>query len=362
MGTVQIVWGRVPENMIDIYDSYNIQSLFDEKRNFNLEFILEGNKEQKSFFIAHEDYGFVKEFFYEQLPVIVNTLFNNRVIDRCVVQNPPKLLLESFKRNFEAIEYVHFEYESIDDGKFFDINTSLNKRILGQEVAIKELLSALYLAKSKISNKPLVVMLYGPEGVGKTETAKIISESIHKNSMFRKQLSMFQTNDSMVYMFGDIENQNSFARDLLLRNSNIILLDEFDKVPSVFYSAFYQLFDEGIFVDRNYEVNMKNTIIICTSNYNSRDEIREFLGGPIYSRFDAIIQYVSLSTEIKERIIKESYKKNLELFSEGDAIIIESANLLEKLIERAASFKNVREIDKFIKLLMAKKCVEKLLG
>ena len=44
-------------------------------------------------------------------------------------------------------------------------------------------------------------------------------------------------------------HQKSFAKDLLARDSNVILLDEFDKANSIFHSAFYQLFDEGIFED-----------------------------------------------------------------------------------------------------------------
>ncbi|WP_332311165.1 AAA family ATPase [Bacillus halotolerans] len=66
------------------------------------------------------------------------------------------------------------------------------------------------------------------------------------------------------------------ARDLLNRSSNVILLDEFDKAPAVFHSAFYQMFDEGILVDKHYVADIsKAIIIICTSNYKSREEIKK---------------------------------------------------------------------------------------
>ncbi len=48
--------------------------------------------------------------------------------------------------------------------------------------------------------------------------------------------------------------------------------------------AFYQLFDEGIFVDKNYCVDMKNTVIICTSNFISEEEARGVLGAPLFAR------------------------------------------------------------------------------
>nr|WP_237730321.1 AAA family ATPase [Bacillus halotolerans] len=53
------------------------------------------------------------------------------------------------------------------------------------------------------------------------------------------------------------------------------MLDEFDKAPAVFHSAFYQMFDEGILVDKHYVADISIAIIICTSNYKSREEIKK---------------------------------------------------------------------------------------
>lgn len=68
--------------------------------------------------------------------------------------------------------------------------------------------------------------------------------------------------------------------------SNIILLDEFDKANPIFHSAFYQLFDEGIYEDQNYKVNLNYAIIACTSNYKTENKIKEQLGIPIFNCFD----------------------------------------------------------------------------
>ena len=92
---------------------------------------------------------------------------------------------------------------------------------------------------------------------------------------------MYQNNESANYLFGGKYNEKSFAKDLIGRDSNVILLDEFDKAYSVFHSAFYQLFDEGIYEDQNYKVDVRHALIICTSNYKSKDEVREKLGNPI---------------------------------------------------------------------------------
>ena len=46
-------------------------------------------------------------------------------------------------------------------------------------------------------------------------------------------------------------------KDLLGRESDVILLDEFDKANPIFHSAFYQLFDDGIYEDTNYYLELK---------------------------------------------------------------------------------------------------------
>ena len=88
----------------------------------------------------------------------------------------------------------------------------------------------------------------------------------------------------------------------MARETNVLLFDEFDKALSIFHSAFYQLFDEGIYEDHNYKVVVNKAIIMCTSNYKTIDEIKEYLGLPIYNHFDSIIKFNDLSGIAKEKI------------------------------------------------------------
>ena len=88
---------------------------------------------------------------------------------------------------------------------------------------------------------------------------------------------------------------------MLDRESGVILIDEFDKANPVFHSAFYQLFDIGVFEDKNYIVELGPSLIICTSNYSTEDEIRKALGDALYSRFDSLIRFDPLSkNEIRQ--------------------------------------------------------------
>ena len=67
--------------------------------------------------------------------------------------------------------------------------------------------------------------------------------------LLRIQFSMMQTEEAFNYVFGAEHSKSSFARDMVGRESNVILIDEFDKVNPAFYNAFYELFDEGRYVD-----------------------------------------------------------------------------------------------------------------
>ena len=81
----------------------------------------------------------------------------------------------------------------------------------------------------------VVLLFYGNSGIGKTETAQFLTEKIG-GQILRKQFSM---NLQIIYLAESI-TKKSFAKDLIGRDSNVILLDEFDKPYSVFHSAFYQ--------------------------------------------------------------------------------------------------------------------------
>lgn len=106
---------------------------------------------------------------------------------------------------------------------------------------------------------------------------------------------MMQTNEAYNYVFGAEHSKGSFAKDLMSRETNVILIDEFDKVNTIFYNAFYELFDEGKYVDSN--------------NFRSEEEIKQVLGPAMYSRIGCCIEYKDLTKEQKCIIIEKCYNK-----------------------------------------------------
>ena len=193
------------------------------------------------------------------------------------IQNPPLHLSEQLYRAYgdkKIIEEVRQEYNGLTENILKLIYNDYDKRIIGQEKVKNHLLKTIYPVLNNKQKKPVVLMFYGSSGVGKTETAQYLSEVL-AGKLFRKQFSMYQNNQFATFLFGGSYNEKSFAKDLLDRESNVILLDEFDKANQTFHSAFYQLFDKGIFEDQNYRVHLDSAIIICTSNYISEEEIKK---------------------------------------------------------------------------------------
>ncbi len=124
------------------------------------------------------------------------------------------------------------------------------------------------------------------------------------------------------------------------------MLHEFDKANPVFHSAFYQLFDEGVYEDQNYKVNLDYAIIICTSNYKTESEIKEQLGTPIFNRFDAVIHFEDLSDEAKEKIARNFIQETIEKYKE-DTIKMDE-NILLRLQKSAIAYSSAREIKHLI--------------
>lgn len=113
---------------------------------------------------------------------------------------------------------------------------------------------------------------------------------------------MMQTQEAYEYLFGAEHSKASFARVLLGRESNAVLIGEFDKINPVLYNAFYQVFDEGVFVDTNYEVDMRGALFILTSNFSNEAQIKEALGPAMFSRISECVAFGDLELECKQDI------------------------------------------------------------
>lgn len=288
--------------------------------------------------VRAEDYGSVLE---HVLSNFVGIITLNHNVGTLYVQNPPKRVKKSLEAYSDTIEYLSSEYIDLKREDLKTIYLNLQDDILGQEKCKKQIMSGLYRMITRESDKPVVLMLYGPSGVGKTETAKSISKSLG-GELLRIQFSMMQSNEAYNYVFGAEHSKGSFARDMMGRESNVILIDEFDKVNPIFYNAFYELFDEGRYVDSNYEVELKNTIFLCTCNFYSENEIKKVLGPAMYSRIGCCIEYMDLTKEQKNIIIENWYEEIIRCLNEDERSHIMGTDILEWFKENADRYDNIR--------------------
>lgn len=308
--------------------------------------------------VYSDEYGTVNE---GHLQNIMN-LLNMYKVHNLYIQNPPRKILKNIEKFIKKdnLNINYYSYDILSTEKITEFRLQSSEKIIGQTNALTDIFTSLISAQKFNENeKPLVLMFYGPSGVGKTETSKILSKCFNpKVDLFIKPFGMYQNPSNINHLYGDKLCDDSFAKELLDRESNIILIDEFDKANDICYSAFYQLFDEGIFIDRNYLVNLKNSIIICTSNYLELDEIRKAVGEPIFYRFDAFIKFDKLDLETKHKIFESKYYECLYKLDINEQKIIQEKNLYETMIKNINIMNNVREMTTNIKYFMSRILLE----
>lgn len=289
--------------------------------------------------VRSDDYGSV-------LPHVLSNFTNivtlNHEIDTLYVQNPPRRVVESLRAGYgDEIEYYESEYPELTRQTLVNIYSALNEDVLGQKECKKQIISGMYRLTTGESAKPVVLMLYGPSGVGKTESAKSISKTLG-GELLRVQFSMMQTQEAYDYVFGAEHSKSSFARDMVGRESNVILIDEFDKVNPLFYNAFYELFDEGRFVDTNYSVNLGQPVFLLTCNFGNEDQIKKVLGPAMFSRIGCCIEYAELSTEQKQQIVERWYHSVIGTLKKDERVYISSTNILDWFVKNAERYDNIR--------------------
>lgn len=289
--------------------------------------------------VRSDDYGSV-------LPHVLSNFTNivtlNHDIGTLYVQNPPRRVIESLRAGYgDEIEYHESVYPELTREILAKLYSKLNEDVLGQEECKRQILSGIYRLTTGSSSKPVVLMLYGPSGVGKTESAKSISKTLG-GELLRVQFSMMQTQEAYDYVFGAEHSKSSFARDMMGRESNVILIDEFDKVNPLFYNAFYELFDEGRYVDTNYSVDLGQAVFLLTCNFGSESEIKKILGPAMFSRIGCCIEYADLSTEQKQAIVERWYQSIIGTLKEDERSFISETNIREWFLKNAERYDNIR--------------------
>ena len=265
--------------------------------------------------LKNDDYHGIVESAHDRLGGLIEDLTEGDA--RIYVHNPPRVLKEYLKeqkrRSIIDLD-IKNEKHNIESNATFFISKiqEIASKIVGQDLAIEEIGKSLWYLTTTTRKKPYVVMLYGNSSLGKTELVREIAEKFYSGKCLEKHLSMFKNASYADYFFGNQPNRRSIGFDLLERESNLLFLDELDKCPEHFYSAFYTLFDNVQFKDATYDVDISGTLIVLTSNYQSEEEMKKVLGAPIFYRIDKFIHFEDFSCETIYAITKNEIEARKE--------------------------------------------------
>lgn len=159
-----------------------------------------------------------------------------------------------------------------------NLKNLLEQRVVGQPHALALIAQRIQIAKASLEDpgKPKgVFLLAGPSGVGKTETALALADTLYggERNLITINMSEYQESHSVSGLKGSPPGYIGYGEGGVLTEAvrrkpySVVLLDEVEKAHPDVLELFFQVFDKGILEDaEGREVDFKNTIIILTSN------------------------------------------------------------------------------------------------
>jgi len=205
-------------------------------------------------------------------------------------QGEQPLILPAVDRS--AVAAVVQDWTGIPTGRMLASQTEralklagiLSERVVGQDHAMEMIANRIQTASAGLGapEKPVgVFMLCGPSGVGKTETALALAETLYggEQNLISINMSEFQEAHTVSTLKGAPPGYVGYGKGGILteavrrRPYSVVLLDEVEKAHPDVHEIFFQVFDKGMMDDsEGRRIDFKNTLILLTSNVGS-DEI-----------------------------------------------------------------------------------------
>lgn len=259
--------------------------------------------------------------------------------------------------------------------KLLNLDKVLHKKIIGQDEAVSAVTDAIIRARSGVRKRQKPVgsfMFFGPTGVGKTELAKVLTETMFddEKNLIRLDMSEYMEKNSVSRLLGAPPGYVGFDEGGQLTEAvrrqpySVVLFDEIEKTHSDVFNILLQILDDGRLTDnRGKVVDFKNTIIIMTSNIGSEDiikgldsqvevvmkKIREIFKPEFLNRLDDIVLFKPLSKDDIVKIININIKEINEDLSPRRVSIELTLSATQHIIDEAYSiYYGARSIKRFI--------------
>lgn len=238
--------------------------------------------------------------------------------------------------------------------KTLHLDEELHKRVIGQDEGVTKVTEAIIRSKAGIKDptKPIGSFLFlGPTGVGKTELAKALAESLFddESNMVRIDMSEYMEKYSVSRLIGappgyvGYDEGGQLTEAVRRKPYSVVLFDEVEKAHPDVFNVLLQVLDDGRITDsQGRTVDFKNTILIMTSNLGSAylldgigedgeisSESEEAVMNELKSRFrpeflnrlDEIIMFKPLTKANISRIIDLLIKDTNKRLAEKDLSI-----------------------------------------
>ncbi|MGB9178436.1 MAG: AAA family ATPase, partial [Pyrinomonadaceae bacterium] len=167
----------------------------------------------------------------------------------------------------------------------------LEQRVIGQAHALEAIAQRIRTARAGLTDprRPVgVFLLVGPSGVGKTETALTLADTLYggERNLVTINMSEYQESHTVSSLKGSPPGYVGYGEGGVLTEAvrrkpySVVLLDEVEKAHPDVMELFYQVFDKGMLEDgEGREIDFKNTLILLTSN-TATDTIMKLCADP----------------------------------------------------------------------------------
>jgi len=221
-----------------------------------------------------------------------------------------------------------------DKEKLLHLESTLKKRVIGQDHALRLISDAIIRQRAGIKdeNRPIGSFLFlGPTGVGKTEVARSLAEALFdsEHQIVRIDMSEYMESHSVARLIGSppgyvgYDEGGQLTEAVRRKPYSIILFDEVEKAHPEVFNILLQILEDGRLTDnQGRTVDFKNTIIILTSNIGS----------------EYLLSYEKEAQKEVMKLVKEKFKP--EFINRIDEIIIFNALNLKVQIEIANKMLN----------------------
>lgn len=323
-----------PDKSIDVLDEVcSMVSVVGNKNRddiFKIKNRLDNVKKNKKAYVLDNKmdkaYSYLKEETKLESKLNELELNNKQVVAEVKIEDVAKVI--NRKTGIPIYEILKDNIENINV-----MEKKMKECIVGQDKAIDELIDTTKKLRLGYSNHKVKSFLFvGPTGVGKTELAKIYSNSLMgENSLIRLDMSEYADATAVNKIIGSApgyvgyKDNNTVLDKIKMNPTAVILLDEIDKASQGVINLLYQMLDEGVIKDaNNNSINLNNNIIIMTSNLGFEVERLGFSKGDVkkgtsdlskcfskalLNRIDYIIEFNYLSEEGVFEIIKDKLEK-----------------------------------------------------